>query len=236
MDTFKTVPVVIAGLTFQSAYNPFKDRCYLTLSSVAEGLGIARKSITNWRDRVYEQQQQGEDTITVQTGLKNTPTLAYSVKTAIAYIEYRAIRIKDIKCQALLRAIVIADVERTIKEAHGLLITSEQHEQRRLELRKDFLGQVITHYNPSQGHLKDDVMNKAGLNDLEKDIAREFAYLKEKRNRRTINMMSNNWTIGDETHYMQAIDYAEDMLKRVANKYGVNEREITELRKQLLAI
>jgi hypothetical protein len=128
-------------------------RTWLTLSSLAKGVGVHQQSTIHWLSRKIETRPESID---VRVGPKrNVKATAYPVDIAVAFIDYMADK-GNKECRALRSATLRADIERSIRESNGDVVTAAQHEEIRHSARLEYLQQwVADNYNP--------VVNKDGL-------------------------------------------------------------------------
>src|SRR4028119_389524 len=126
---------------------------WLTLSSLAKGVGVHQHSTIHWLSRKIETRPESID---VRVGPKrNVKATAYPVDIAVAFIDYMADK-GNKECRALRSATLSADIERSTRESHGDGVTAAQHEEIRPSARLEYLQQwVADNYNP--------VVNKDGL-------------------------------------------------------------------------
>lgn len=111
---------------------------YVTLSSLASGLGIHRQSVKDWGKN--HNKVAG---INVKVGRRcNVPATAYPVSVAGDFLSYRSLQ-GDQQADALLRGTFVADLKRSVKEAFGIQVTAAQHEERRLSERERILKGFI---------------------------------------------------------------------------------------------
>lgn len=115
---------------------------YATLTSLADSLGIDRTTVKNWVQRYCKVQG-----VKVQVGKFKSMALAYPLDVLGEFMDYR-ISMGDKQALALYSATFRADLDRTIKEANGLIVTSKEHEEvrrvTRLELLKKWVDENYT--------------------------------------------------------------------------------------------
>lgn len=136
-------------------------KCYATLTSAANGLGISRQAVKNWVQNHCTTQG-----VPVQVGVRKSMATAYPVSTLREFLQYR-VSLGDKQAAALVYSTFEADLERSIKEANGIQVTAAQHEEVRHNTRLEYLQQwVKENYHP--------VVNKDGLVvPFEGSVARE---------------------------------------------------------------
>lgn len=126
---------------------------WLTLTSLATALNIHRQTLKNWLNLKSDAKQ--GSTLTVAVGLRKKEATAYPVDIAVAFIDYMADK-GNKECKALRSATLRADIERSIRESNGEVVTAAQHEEVRHSARLEYLQQwVKDNYHP--------VVNKDGL-------------------------------------------------------------------------
>src|SRR4028119_1625768 len=100
-------------------------RTWLTLSSLAKGVGVHQQSTIHWLSRKIETRPESID---VRVGPKrNVKATAYPVDIAVAFIDYMADK-GNKECRALRSATLRADIERSIRESNGDVVTAARHE------------------------------------------------------------------------------------------------------------
>lgn len=125
-----------AGLTLDT-YLTSDQQTWLTLSSLATGIGVHRQTVKDW---LRHHSQPDIHSIDVKVGKFNKAAKAYPVEIAVDFLEYMATR-GNKEAKAFLTATVVADIKRSIKEANGILMTAAQHEEARHLTRLELLQQ-----------------------------------------------------------------------------------------------
>lgn len=103
--------------------------CYVTLTSLAEGLGLEKKASQNWAQNHLKIKG-----VPVKVGIRKSMATAYPVDVAGDFLDYR-VQLGDKQALALYSATFRADLERSIKEANGIQVTAAQHEEVRHSTR-----------------------------------------------------------------------------------------------------
>jgi len=134
---------------------------YVTLTSIASGLGISRQTVKNWNKA--HNPVEGKP---VQVGKFKSAATAYPIDVIGDFLDHR-VKQGDKQALALYSATFRADLDRSIKEANGIQVTAAQHEEVRHNTRLALLQQwVKDNYHP--------VVNKDGLVvPFEGSVARE---------------------------------------------------------------
>jgi hypothetical protein len=232
----KTVEIVIAGKRFQATHLESSERCFITFSSLAQGLGVPLKSILNWYQRVHKDNTEFyTQPIEVPTGKNNTPTNAYSVQLVVEYMQYRATKLKDFQVQALLNTIVEADIIRTIKEAHGITVTAAQHERERERIFIDKVSAILDAHAEKMKEKPATLENPDWLQPTEEQkntsafrIACDVAYIQGKQRQVKANLTKKG-RVRDK-------DWADSLNKRILDTMheierctDLNSQEVNEL-------
>jgi hypothetical protein len=232
----KTVEILVAGKRFQAIYLPGCERCFITFSSLANGLDIERKSIENWYNRVYKDSTESyARPVEVVTGKNNTPAFAYSVQLVVEYMRYRAIKLDDLHVQALLDSIVEADIIRTIKEAHGVTVTAAQHERERETIFLDKVSAILDAHAEKMKKKPATLENPDWLQPTEEQkntnafrVACDVAYIQGKQRQIKANLTKKG-RVRDK-------DWADSLNKRILDTMheiercsDLNSQEVNEL-------
>src|SRR4028119_2062051 len=157
--------ITYSGLALD-AFMTDDQQSWLTLSSLATGLGVHRQTVANW---LKHQCKSEPEHIDVKVGKFNKAAKAYPVEIAVDFLKHLASK-GNKEADALLTASVVTDIQRSIKESNGILITAEQHEEVRYATRLAYLEQWVSeNYKPVRAKdgtinvLKGDTIRAAGL-------------------------------------------------------------------------
>lgn len=119
---------------------------YLTAASMANGLKKDARQANNWLRRGGKVDYAID--VDVKTGNGATrKAKAYPLPLMVEMVEYWADK-GDIEAKALRTAILQSDLQRTVREAHGITVTSEQHESNRRAIRLDLVAKIIKKHVP----------------------------------------------------------------------------------------
>lgn len=158
-------------------------KCYVTLTSAANGLGISRQNIKDW-----VKNHCNTEGVPVKVGVRKSMATAYPISTLRDFLEYR-VSLGDKQAAALVFSTFEADIERSIKEANGVQVTATQHEESRHSKRLAYLEQwVQDNYKPVVAKdgtinvLKGHTIREAGLdkNPTEYIIVNHLAQIAKK--------------------------------------------------------
>ena len=131
MTDYQYTSIEFAGIPLDT-FVTSDGRKWVTLSSMANGLGQSRQNAIDWLRR---KQLQAGETLEVKLGKRqNVKANAYPVAIVAEYLTYLADR-GVASAKALLQATFQADLERAIAEANGIQVSAAQHEENRAEIR-----------------------------------------------------------------------------------------------------
>src|SRR4028118_2176800 len=157
--------ITYSGLALD-AFMTDDQQSWLTLSSLATGLGVHRQTVANW---LKHQCKSEPEHIDVKVGKFNKAAKAYPVEIAVDFLKHLASK-GNKEADALLTASVVTDIQRSIKESNGILVTAEQQEEVRHLTRLAYLEQWVSeNYKPVRAKdgtinvLKGDTIRAAGL-------------------------------------------------------------------------
>lgn len=138
--------ITYSGLALD-AFITDDQQTWLTLSSLATGINVHRQTVANW---LKHNCQTEPDSIDVKVGKFNKAAKAYPVEIAVEFLKHLSSK-GNKEADALLTATVVADIERSIKEANGIQVTAAQHEEVRHNARLEYLQQwVKDNYQPKR--------------------------------------------------------------------------------------
>lgn len=180
MANYLHATVPYAGILLDGFVTP-DGKSWVTLSSIANGLGFNRQTPRNW---VTRRNLQYNEVLPVRVGQFNKAAEAYPVEVIGQFVEAFAKKGNQ-QCQALLTASFTADLERSVKEANGLQVTAAQHEERREGLRLELLKAALEGYEPyRQGNRVTYLYDERDLSHLTPDewsVACDLAYIRTKQ-------------------------------------------------------
>ncbi|WP_414582389.1 hypothetical protein [Scytonema sp. PCC 10023] len=132
--TYSTHP--FAGIQIDSFITE-DGRHWATLTPLAQACGGSRQNMVDWVAR-----KGNLETLDVKVGKFKKAAKAYLISDIGDYLDYR-VELGDKKALALYSATFRADLERSIKEAHGQSVTAAQHEDRRATIRMELIDRML---------------------------------------------------------------------------------------------
>lgn len=177
--------ITYSGLALD-AFMTDDQQAWLTLSSLASGLGIHRQTVADWLKYHCKSQHVPID---VKVGKYKKAAKAYPTELAVEFVDFMADK-GNKEAKALRTSTLKADLDRSIREANGILVTAAQHEEVRHNTRLALLQQwVADNYQavrPSKfanyNRLEESEMVAAGFTDpVEQRILGMEAYIKKTR-------------------------------------------------------
>lgn len=206
--SYTTLP--FAGLMLDT-FKTLDGDNWVTLSSLAKALGIHQQTVGNWVKAKGNQ----ERSLDVKVGKFNKAAKAYPTQMVVDFIDHLADK-GNKEAKALRTATLKADLDRSIDESNGLVVTAAQHEKVRHSTRLALLQQwVKDNYQPTM--LKNGVVvpidhNMIREGDFENGIERQIVELEALIARRETYIASGKWGEAQVAQELKGIEsYRKDI-------------------------